>query len=87
MTAALPERPLQRFSEAYLERCRTLSPEDVVRFLEDFRKVQGALPARSRLISIRVPEPLLAAFKAQARLRGVPYQTQVKTLMRDWLQG
>ena len=87
MTAAPPERPLQRFSDAYLERCRALSPEHVVRFLEDFRKVQGAVPARSRLISIRVPEPLLAAFKAQARLLGVPYQTQVKTLMRDWLQG
>ena len=28
------ERPLQRFSDAYLDRCRELSPEDIVRFLE-----------------------------------------------------
>jgi len=28
---------------------------------------------------------LLAAFKIQAKLRGVPYQTQIKTLMRRWL--
>jgi hypothetical protein len=36
------ERPLQRFSDAYLERCRELSPEDIVRFLDDFRKLHGA---------------------------------------------
>ena len=28
---------------------------------------------------------MLAAFKIQARLSGVRYQTQIKTLMRDWL--
>ena len=80
------ERPLQRFSGAYLDRCRELSPEDVVRFLEDFRKLHGAATARSRLISLKVPEPLLAAFKAKTRLHGVPYQTQIKTLMQAWLE-
>ena len=49
MTA--PERPLQRFSDAYLERCRELSPEDIVRFLDDFRRLYGAATTRSRLIS------------------------------------
>lgn len=80
------ERPLQRFSEDYLERCRDLPPQDIVRFLEDFRMLQGQVRARSRLISMRVPEPLLAAFQARARLVGVPYQTQIKKLMRDWLR-
>ena len=78
-------RPVQRFTSEYLGRCRSLSPDDVVRFLEDFRRIQGAANARSRLISLKVPEPLLAAFKIQARLRGVPYQTQIKVLMRRWL--
>ncbi len=78
-------RPVQRFTSEYLERCRELSPDDIVRFLDDFKKIQGAGNARSRLISLKVPEPLLAAFKIQARLRGVPYQTQIKTLMRRWL--
>ena len=78
-------RPVQRFASEYLERCQRLSPDDVVRFLEDFKRIQGAANARSRLISLKVPEPLLAAFKIQARLRGVRYQTQIKTLMRDWL--
>ena len=78
-------RPVQRFTPAYLERCRELSPDDIVRFLDDFKKIQGAANARSRLISLKVPEPLLAAFKVQARLRDVRYQTQIKTLMRKWL--
>ncbi len=78
-------RPVQRFTAGYLERCRALSPDDVVRFLEDFKRIQGAASSRSRLISLKVPEPLLAAFKIRARLSGVRYQTQIKTLMRDWL--
>ena len=33
------ERPraLQIFSAAYLQRCRRLSPQDIVQFLEEFR--------------------------------------------------
>ena len=84
MTAS--ERLLQRFSDAYLERCRELSPEDIVRFLEDFRRLHGAATSRSRLISLKVPDPLLAAFKAKARLHGVPYQTQIKIIMQAWLE-
>ena len=80
-----PERPVQRFSEEYLERCRELSSADIVRFLEDFRVALGGASTRSRLISIRMPEPLLTAFKTQARLRGIPYQAQIKRLMREWL--
>ncbi len=80
------ERPLQRFSDAHLERCRELSPEDIVRFLDDFRKLHGAATTRSRLISLKVSEPLLAAFKAKARLHKVPYQTQIKNLMQAWLK-
>lgn len=78
--------PVQRFSDEYLERCRGLSPEDIICFLEDFRKLHGAATARSRLISLKVPEPLLAAFKAKARLHGVSYQTQIKTIMQAWLE-
>lgn len=35
--------------------------------------------------SLKVPEDLLGAFKARARLENVPYQTQIKRLMRAWL--
>jgi predicted DNA binding CopG/RHH family protein len=34
---------------------------------------------------MKVPEDLLSAFKARARLSGVPYQTQIKKLMVEWL--
>ena len=32
-----PVRAVQLFSDEYLERCRQLSPDDIVRFLEEFR--------------------------------------------------
>ena len=80
------QRPVHGFFDEYLERCRELCPEDIVRYLDDFRRVHGAASARSKLISLKVPEPLLAAFKAKARLNGVLYQTQIKNLMRAWLE-
>jgi predicted DNA binding CopG/RHH family protein len=79
-------RPVQYFSKEYLAQCRKMTPEQIVEFLENFRELQAnaAKPAKSRLISLKVPEPLLASFKTKARLSGVPYQTQIKRLMTDW---
>lgn len=78
-------RPVQFFSREYLEQCRTMTPEQIVSFLDGFRALHAAAaPAKSRLISLKVPEPLLAAFKMKAKLSGVPYQTQIKLLMADW---
>ena len=59
-----------------------------IRPVDEFRKLYS--PARrkgSRLISLKVPEDLLEAFKTKARLHDVPYQTQIKRLMMDWLSG
>lgn len=85
MRAARASRPVQTFSDEYLARCRELSAMDIVRFLDDFKRIHGHVESRSRLISLKVPEPLLAAFKIESRLRGIPYQTQIKNLMRQWL--
>ena len=80
-------RLVQKFSDEYLERCREMSHDEIVRFLDDFRKVHGNRRSRkSRLISIKVPEDLLDAFKAKARLSDVPYQTQIKKLMTEWVK-
>ncbi len=81
-------RPVQYFSKEYLERCRSMRPEQIIRFLDDFRLLHAPRerPPKSRLISMKVPEPLLESFKTKARLTGVPYQTQIKRLMRDWLK-
>jgi len=77
-------RPLQRFSTEYLESIRRVSPEQVVRFLDEFRQIHA--PNRpSRLISMRVPEPLLVAFKNKCKLEGTRYQTRIKELMVKWL--
>ncbi len=79
-------KTVQRFSDEYLERCREMSNDDIVRFLDDFRRVHGNKRSESRLISMKVPVDLLAAFKAHARLCNVPYQTQIKKLMVAWLK-
>ena len=79
-------RPVQKFSDDYLERCREMSHDEIVRFLDDFRRIHGKPRARSRLISLKVPEDLLATFKAKAHLCNVHYQTQIKTLMTAWLK-
>lgn len=44
-----------------------------------------AKPQKSKLISIKVPEKLLESFKVQAKLNDIPYQTQIKRLMKNWL--
>jgi predicted DNA binding CopG/RHH family protein len=79
-------RPVQYFTKEYLAHCRTMTPEQIVDFLEGFRALHAgvAVPIKSRLISLKVPEPLLASFKTKAKLSGVPYQTQIKRLMTDW---
>jgi len=76
---------VQHFSDEYLERCRKLPPGEVAEFLENFRLLHGGERSTSRLISMKVPEPLLDAFKRRCRLEGLRYQTQIKRLMSDWL--
>lgn len=79
-------RPVQYFSTEYLARCREMTPGQIAKFLEDFRLMGvSAPPSKSRLISLKVPENLLAAFKSKAGKAGTPYQTQIKRLMTDWL--
>jgi hypothetical protein len=79
-------RPVQFFSDDYLERCRRMSPEEVLAFLDGFRLLHDRTPSRSRLISIKIMENLLDAFRVKCRLEGVRYQTQIKRLMSDWLK-
>lgn len=79
-------RPIQYFSPEYLARCREMTPEQILKFLENFRVMQASVrPSKSRLISLKVPEPLLEAFKSMAGRAGTPYQTQIKRLMNDWI--
>jgi hypothetical protein len=80
-----PARPVQFFSDEYLERCRDMKPEEVIEFLENFRLLHGGDRPASRLISLKIPGDLLAAFRGKCRLEGVKYQTRIKHLMGEWL--
>ncbi len=79
-------KALQHFSDEYLRQCRDMTPDQIIRFLDDFRQLHGAnMRSRSKLISIKIPENLLSAFKARAALTNTPYQTQIKVLMKAWV--
>jgi predicted DNA binding CopG/RHH family protein len=79
-------KTVQYFSDEYLQQCQEMTPDQIIRFLDDFRQLQSAeTRSRSKLISIKIPENLLSAFKARASLAGTPYQTQIKALMKAWV--
>jgi predicted DNA binding CopG/RHH family protein len=80
-------KSVQYFSKEYLERCASMGPEQILQFLEDFRNLHSYDKSqRTKLISIRVPENLLNAFRAKAKVTGIPYQTQIKRLMEEWMR-
>ncbi len=60
----------------------------IVEFLDSFRQmVDPRAQHPSKLISIKVPEPLLAAFRFKSKQEGTPYQTKIKELMLEWLKA
>ena len=80
-------KTIQFFSDDYLAQCEQLSSEQIVKYLEDFRIVNKPIKNPvSKLISIKVETDLLEAFKTKAQLDGVPYQSRIKAIMRDWLK-
>ena len=78
-------KAVQRFTDEYLESCREMTADQIVRFLDDFRRLHGAAPAPSKLISMKIPTDLLNAFKTKAALADTRYQTQIKKLMKAWV--
>jgi predicted DNA binding CopG/RHH family protein len=80
-------KTIQKFSKEYLEHCKSMKPEQIVRFLDDFRRLHGATKEDPmRLISMKIPESLLNAFKLKSQASGLRYQTQIKVLMKEWLK-
>ena len=81
-------KPVQYFNDDYLAQSRQATPEQVLAYLEQFRLLQASAqtsPAKSKLISLKVPEDLLTAFRAKCEIEGVKYQSQIKVLMKQWL--
>ena len=79
-------RTLQLFSDEYLEQCKNANPEAILEFLESFRQMNDT-SLKSKLISIKVPRPLLESFRRRCKLEEIRYQTQIKKLMEQWLRG
>lgn len=79
-------KTLQFFTDEYLEQCRNATPEAILEFLESFRLMNDT-SVKSKLISIKVPQPLLESFRHKCKLEEVRYQTQIKKLMEQWLRG
>ena len=77
-------KPVQYFNDESLDQCRGATPEQILEYLESFRLLQ-AQAAKSKLISIKIPQPLLDSFRRKCEFAGVRYQTQIKQLMTDWL--
>lgn len=79
-------KPVQFFTEEYLEECKKMTPLQIVQFLEDFRTINDKkIP--SILISLKVPKNLLEDFKHKCKQNQLKYQTQIKQLMIDWLNS
>lgn len=82
----MKQKALQTFSDDYLEYCRRLNPDQIIAFLDQFRMVAFAgQKSSSKLISMKIPVPLLESFRFKATSQGKCYQTVIKELMTDWL--
>lgn len=62
-----------------------MSVEETLEFLENFRLVLADSSQQTKLISIKIPESMLITFKRMCEAKNLKYQTQIKTLMKDWI--
>jgi hypothetical protein len=81
-------RPVQYFTDEYLVNCKKMSPASIARFLEDFRLMAAERSKTNpqKLISIKMPQELLRAFRGRCEVEGCKYQTKIKELMIAWLR-
>lgn len=74
----------------FIKQCLKLKSHEVVKILEDYRTLKDKPEEEkdeSILISIKIPKSLLSEFKNTCSSQGLKYQTQIKSLMRDWLKN
>ena len=57
------KKPIQYFKEEDLKRNKKLSPTQISQFLEEFRQMQQEEVRENKLISMRIDNLLLNAFK------------------------
>jgi predicted DNA binding CopG/RHH family protein len=79
------KKTIQYFTKEYLERCKDLTPDQILEFLENYRNLVTGKPEKCHPISLKIEPSLLNAFKQKAALEGIPYQSKIKQLMKDWI--
>lgn len=79
-------KPVQKFTKEYIERCKNLKKDEIIIFLENYRELLSNVNEKCKLISLKIEPSLLQAFKFKAELLGIPYQTLIKKLMKDFLK-
>jgi predicted DNA binding CopG/RHH family protein len=81
------KKSIQYFTTEYLERCKGMTPDQILEFLENYRRLLSETSEKSQLISLKIQPSFLCAFKRKSQLAGMPYQSQIKKLMKEWLEG
>lgn len=79
----MTQKPIQYFDSEYLQRCKGMSPDQIIEFEENFRELMSHPSRKSSLVNIT--PSLLEKFKKQAAKKNIPYQTQLEKLIREWL--
>lgn len=79
------KKTIQYFTKEYLDRCRNFTPEEILEFLENYRNLVYNTPEKCQQVNIKIEPSLLNAFKQKSELGGIPYQTMIKKLMREWV--
>jgi predicted DNA binding CopG/RHH family protein len=82
----MKRKAVQKFNPEYLQATKDATPLQIVEFLENYRLMQAATEVESILISLRVPSDLLRAFRAKCEIAGEKYQTQIKNLMKQFVE-
>lgn len=79
-------KPVQYFSEDYLQSASKATPTQIVKFLDEYRSLHGNANFQvarepTKLISIRMGVRTLAKLKALSKQKQIPYQTLIKQMI------
>ena len=80
------KKGLQKFKKKDLSQIGNTDATQIAKFLEDFQHMIAGIDDKTKMISLRVPENILSAFKFKAERRNLKYQSLIIDLMRKWIQ-
>ncbi len=88
-------KAIQKFDLADADKFNKATPDQIIQFLENFRKLHieetnseiDQRPEKLKLISLKISPSLLVQFREKCEISGTPYQTKIKSLMKDWLKN